>query len=383
MTGVKKNALFVFTFLLLFGCVTTRRATDDGNAISQIKLIGEYDIPHNFQYKGTTVGGLSGIDYDSKNDMYYLVCDDRSAINPARFYSAKVFFSNNKIDSVAFVNVTTLLQQNGTPYPNSKQDPSKTPDPEALRYNSITGQMIWTSEGERIIRGKDTVLENPAITLISADGRYIDTFSLPNNLLMHATEKGPRQNGVLEGMSFADRFKTLFVNVEEPLYEDGPRADVVENNAWIRLYKFDIRAKKNIAQYAYKLDPVAYAPIPADKFRINGVPDILSIGNNQLIVLERSFSTGRLPCTIKIFLADLNGASDISNIASLKETPAAIPVTKKLLLNMDALGIYVDNIEGITFGPQLPNGHRTLLLIADNNFEALEKTQFFLFEILP
>ena len=50
---------------------------------------------------------------------------------------------------------------------------------------------------------------------------------------------------------------------------------------------------------------------------------------------------------------------------------------------MDALGIYVDNVEGITFGPTLPNGHRTLLLVADNNFAVFEKTQFFLFEIIP
>jgi hypothetical protein len=50
---------------------------------------------------------------------------------------------------------------------------------------------------------------------------------------------------------------------------------------------------------------------------------------------------------------------------------------------MDALGIYVDNVEGICFGPVLPNGHRTLVLVSDNNFIELEKTQFFLFEIIP
>lgn len=381
---MKNNSLLVILIIFLLGCATHRYvAGDERVPISQIKLIGEYDVPHNLPYKGTTIGGLSGIDYDGKNGVYYLISDDRSAINPARFYTAKVFFSDKKIDSVVFVNVTTLLRQNGTPYPNSKQDPAHTPDPEALRYNPVTRQMAWTSEGERIVRGKDTVLENPAITLISPDGKYIDTFPLPANLLMHATEKGPRQNGVLEGMSFANAFKTLYVNVEEPLYEDGPRADIIANNAWIRIYRFDVSSKKNTAQYAYKLDPVAYPSQPLDAFKINGVPDILSIGNNQLIVLERSFSTGRLPCTIKIFQADLNGASDISATASLKETPPPSPVTKKLLLNMDALGIYVDNVEGITFGPTLPNGHRTLLLIADNNFVMLEKTQFFLFEIIP
>ena len=375
---------FIGAILLLTGCATSRTIISDAPlAISQVKLLGEYDVPHNLLFKGTTVGGLSGIDYDKTSNVYYLICDDRSAINPARFYTAKIFFSTGGIDSVVFVNVTTLLQLNGNSYPNSKQDAAHTPDPEALRYNPLTKQMIWSSEGERIIRQTDTVLENPAITIISTDGKYIDTFPLPSNLHMYAHEKGPRQNGVLEGMSFANRYKTLYVNVEEPLYEDGPRADVIENDAWIRIYKFDVASKKNTAQYAYKLDRVAYPASPAEAFKINGVPDILAIGNNQLIVLERSFSTGRLPCTIKLFLADMNGAENIMDNPSLKKSPTLKPVTKKLLLNMDALGIYVDNVEGITFGPTLPNGHRTLLLVADNNFMALEKTQFFVFEIIP
>lgn len=372
---------FFWLLILLGGCATVRKTIVDVQMpVSEVKLIGEYDLPHNLLFKGTTVGGLSGIDYDKKKDVYYLISDDRSAINPARFYTAKIFFSEKKIDSVAFVSVTNLLQQNGIVYPGSTRD---TPDPEALRYNKVTGQMIWTSEGERIIRERDTVLENPAITLMSPDGQYIDSFPLPNNLRMHATEKGPRQNGVLEGLSFADHYRSLYVNVEEPLFEDGPRAGLADNNAWIRIFKFDIASRKNIAQYAYKLDPVAYPATPADAFKINGIPDILSVGNNRLMVLERSFSTGRLACTIKIFLADLNGAENIINNPSLIKTPPLQPVTKKILLNMDSLGLYVDNVEGITIGPTLPNGHATLLLVADNNFSVFEKTQFFLFEVIP
>jgi hypothetical protein len=50
---------------------------------------------------------------------------------------------------------------------------------------------------------------------------------------------------------------------------------------------------------------------------------------------------------------------------------------------MDDLKIYTDNIEGVTFGPTLPNGHRTLIFISDNNFASFEKTQLLLFEIIP
>lgn len=49
---------------------------------------------------------------------------------------------------------------------------------------------------------------------------------------------------------------------------------------------------------------------------------------------------------------------------------------------MDDLGIYIDNIEGVSFGPLLPNGHKTLLFVADNNFSPIEKSQLLLFEVL-
>jgi hypothetical protein len=325
--------------VLLASCSVTRKLEADAPLqVTELKLLSVQEAPFNLQVKGTTMGGLSGIDYDVANDVYYLICDDRSAINPARFYTAKLFIRDSKIDSVSFIHVTTLRRPDGSVYPNSKQDPAHTPDPEGMRYNPRTKQMVWTSEGERIVRGKDTVLEDPSIAMVAADGKYVDSFPIPANLRMHATEKGPRQNGVLEGISFADNYRTLYVNVEEPLYEDGPRADLVLNNAWIRLFKFDVDSKQNTAQYAYMLDPIAFPAMPAAAFKINGVPDILAAGKNQLIILERSFSTGRLPCTIKIFLAELGDAENIIDKPSLKTNPPGRSVRKKLLLEYGCAG---------------------------------------------
>jgi len=374
--------LFGCTWLLC-SCGNLNKITTVPSApnINAVKFLGEYDIPYNLIYKNTTVGGLSGIDYNARRKVYYMISDDRSDINPARFYTAQIFVTPKGIDSLHFVAVTTMQQTDNTVYPNKKQDRSNVPDPEAIRYNPILKQLVWSSEGERIVKEKDTVLENPAVIAISPAGKFESSFELPANLVMHATDNGPRRNGVLEGMSFADNYTSLFVNVEEPLYEDGPRADVTDNNAFIRILKFDVASKKNIAQYAYKLEPVAYEANPASEFKINGVPDILNIGNNKFLVIERSFSTGRLACTIKVFITDLNNATNIKDVPSLKTNNNFTPATKKLLLNMDNLGIYIDNIEGVTFGPTLPNGHKTLVFVADNNFDTKEKAQLLLFEI--
>ena len=349
--------------------------------IKQLKFLGEYIVPHNMNFKGTTIGGLSGLDYDAENNIYYSISDDRSEHNPARYYILKINISPKGIDTVVFEDVRNMLQQDGTVYPNKKQNPYKTPDPEAMRYNPVTKQLIWTSEGERDLGMFSTVLENPAITTISATGKYIDTFPLPPQVLMHKEETGPRQNSVFEGVTFANDYKEAYVSVEEPLYQDGPKADTQDVNPLIRILKYDLASKKNTAQYAYKLDPVAHAALPFS-FKINGVSDILSVAKDKLLVMERSFSTGRMACTIKIYEADLSKASDIKNNSSLLQHKGFVTTTKRLILNMDNLGRYVDNVEGMTFGPTLPNGHKTLVTVVDNNFLMLEKTQFFVFEVI-
>ncbi len=387
MNSIKvKSIIFCLLSCLLFSACSVLKKTsikEASTTISSLKFLDEYDLPYNLQYKNTTVGGLSSIDYDAQNDVYYLISDDRSEINPSRFYTAKISLVSKQINSIKMVAVTTLLQENGQPYPDLKKHTKQTVDPEAMRFNPKTHQLIWSSEGERIVKQGDTVLIDPSVNAVFTTGKFSSTLSLPNNLKMHATESGPRRNGVLEGLTFADNYKILYVNLEEPLYQDGPRADLTDVNPLIRIYKFDWKTKQNTAQYAYKLEPIAHPAKPENGFKVNGVPDILSINKNQLLVTERSFSDGHEGCVIRVFLADLSGADNVISNSSLSKNPPQHLVSKKLLLNMDDLKIYIDNVEGATFGPTLSNGHKSILFVADNNFSKTEKTQFFLFEVMP
>lgn len=82
------------------GCRSTSVLTNRKAAVNKIRYLGEYIISHNQQFKNTTIGGLSGIDYDKEKDLYYLVSDDWSQINPARFYTAKIFVTEKGIESV-------------------------------------------------------------------------------------------------------------------------------------------------------------------------------------------------------------------------------------------------------------------------------------------
>jgi hypothetical protein len=376
----KLFVLFLFFISIIFCSCSSSRVTNRPLELEHLKFLSEYVIPYNKVFNNTIIGGLSGIDYDRAKGVYYLISDDRSEKNPARFYTAKILINKNKIDTVIFENSTFLTDRLGNFYPASRQDPYRTPDPEALRYNPTNNTFIWSSEGERIVNAEKTVLENPAITEINSTGKYLDTFQLPAQLIMQSTENGPRQNGVFEGLTFANNYQNLFVSVEEPLYQDGDRAGLKDSGI-IRILNFDIKTKRTTAQYAYQIDPVAFPPFPANGFKVNGIPDILHLEGNKFLIIERSFSTGRLSCTIKVFLADISSAENIQDFSSLKNKTGIKFVSKKLLLNMDSLGRYIDNIEGVTFGPTLENGNKSLIFISDNNFNPLERTQFLLFEI--
>ena len=48
---------------------------------------------------------------------------------------------------------------------------------------------------------------------------------------------------------------------------------------------------------------------------------------------------------------------------------------------VDDLGITLVNVEGMTFGPDLPDGRRTLVLVSDDNFSETQVTQFLVFAL--
>src|SRR5579885_3673950 len=100
------NILKVLFLLLLNGFFLTCYSQKE-QPVHSLRFLSEIDIPHKLLFKGTTVGGLSSIDYDKKRNVYYIISDDRSAINPARFYTAKIKITGTKIDSILFIDVTS------------------------------------------------------------------------------------------------------------------------------------------------------------------------------------------------------------------------------------------------------------------------------------
>ena len=76
------------------------------------------------------------------------------------------------------------------------------------------------------------------------------------------------------------------------------------------------------------------------------------------------------------------GANDTSTFDAFQGNIGGVtPIYKERLLDLAELGIPLDNLEGMTLGPQLPDGTRSLLLVSDDNFNDLQATQFLLFRL--
>lgn len=337
---------------VLLTAVTAPVAT--ANPAPRVELIGETTLPHAMRFEGTTVGGLSGIDHDPATGDYLLISDDRSQEQPARTYTGR--FDGGEFH---LTGTHPLLRPDGSTYPPGSVDP------EDVRHDPWSGRAWWTSEGER-----DERLIDPTIRSAGADGRYTGGVPVADNLRM-APETGPEQNESLEGLTFAAGGSLLVTAMEGPLVQDG-ESPTTEHGALSRLTVQD-RSGRVLGQHAYPLDPV-FAESPTGDAGDNGISAILSDERGGYLVVERSYVSG-VGNSIRIYRADPRGATDVQHVDSLADAKVR-PVRKRLLVDLSDFDLgTVDNIEGITRGPRLPDGRRTLVLVSDDNFSEAQTTQ--------
>lgn len=348
--------------------------------ITGLRLIGEQRIALKHAFEGTTVGGLSGIDYDAANKSWVMESDDRSEINPARFYRAALNFDSKAFTSVTLSSVHFFTQPDGSRYPNlahAKLDRGdQVADIETIRVDPQDGSLWYGSEGNR------KVGLHPFVRHADSGGRYLATLPTPAMFNVSKEEIGSRNNMTFEALSFASDGKSLWLGMEAALYQDGPLA-TPDNGAVVRITRLD-RAGKVLGQYAYPIEPVASRPGPGREAD-NGVSEILAVNDHQVLVVERAGvanADGVYTNHVRIYEMETEGATDVQALPALAAA-SYVPARKRLLLDLEKAGLArVDNIEGISWGPRLENGRRSLVLISDDNFNPLQVTQILAFEVL-
>ena len=368
--------------VLLAGCQSLPGMQQRDTRLDLV-FIGQQVLPQGYRYAGTTVGGLSGIDYDAATGRYWAISDDRSEFGPSRFYELALDLShfNKTADpghaGVAFHGVRTLKRLDGSTFPDYRTNPGQAADPEAIRVHAPSGRLVWSGEGERIVKaGEPPVLANPHVWEMQRDGTFLRPFVIPEKFHASAGNRGIRRNLAFEGLAFAPDFATLYAMTENALLQDGPAASLTESSP-SRLLALDYASGQPRAEFVIDVAPIPAAPTKADGFADNGIPEILALDHERLLVLERSYAFG-VGNIIRLFLVDLRGATDVAGFDSLAGQKY-VPASKQLLFDFKTLGIHVDNIEGMTWGPRLPGGSRSLIFVSDDNFNPRQIMQFLAF----
>ena len=338
-----------------------------------LRLIGEAVLPHRLDAHGSVFGGISGIDYDEARDQYYLLSDDRSDFNAARFYTAKIAITDSQLKRPEITSVVTLKRPDGTPFGGQANGAKDIPDPESIRYRADTDTLLWTSEGDKKL-GID-----PSLREMKLDGTLIRELPTLPMFKMQTDDSGPRDNLTFEGMSLTADGKSIWVSMEAARFEDGVEPTVDQMGGPARFTLYHANSGNAIRQIAYLPDAIPLRPT-APGAADNGVAEILMIDQSRMLVLERSYSPGA-GNSLRVYMIDTRDGSDVLNVPAL--TPGQYtPVTKRLLINFDSLGLKkLDNTEGMTLGPRLQNGNRTLIFVSDDNFRASQITQFLAFEL--
>jgi len=333
----------------------------------ELDFIGQQIFPTATQFQGTTFGGLSSIAYDARRGVFYAISDDQVG---ARFYTLRIGVTGSG-PAVQILAVTTLRDASGQPFAPLSLDP------EGLALTK-DDTLVITSEGFA------TRLIDPWVREFSLAGRQLRELPLPSAFSPNAAAtRGVRQNLGFESAATAPNGRFLFTGTEGALVQDGPPATVGAGSP-ARILRYNLQQGRLDRQYLYWTDPIAEPPVPATQFAVNGLVELLPLNNQFMLSMERSFSVGAPDTgnTIKLYEVAIPGADDVNGFDSLATLLAGIePVEKRLLLNLDALGIPLDNVEGITFGPDLPDGRRSLILVSDNNFSPAAFTQFLLFAV--
>ena len=315
--------------------------------------------------------GLSGLYYDRQSATLFAVSDLSRAF-PPRFYAFDVELGER---SLRVTPRALHAFREGTPSGLLEDF-----DAESITGDGHGGFYVGTENS--FDRPTQTV---PRILHVRADGLFTGALQLPDAYLpaVEPAPRGTRSNLAFEGLAISPSGRWLTAIVESPLYQDGAEPSF-EHGASVRLLRWDLTAGTEPVEYAYPVEPMPRPSRGTPAGGNNGVSELVSLDDPRLLVLERAYVPlveGRGRNTIRIFEAMLPDAG---------AAPGAPPplLSKHLILDLDDIVPQLepdqqslDNMEGMTLGPDLPSGEPTLLLVSDDNISSEQRTLFLAFRL--
>nr|WP_031062940.1 esterase-like activity of phytase family protein [Streptomyces ochraceiscleroticus] len=227
--------------------------------------------------------------------------------------------------------------------------------------------LVVEKDGNRLITSET----EPSVRRYDRAGHPVGRLPVPDGLRVAPAGRATA-NQTFEGLAAGPGGRTLTASMEGPLAGDG-------NGAQGRpLHRFQTWQRQPHGGYALGRQ-YAY---PAERGMT--VPEITSLGDGRLLVLERKFEPQGN--TIRLYLADPRPADDTRGTEKL--TAATRPAAKTLLADLTrcpSLGAparqpqinpLLDNIEGMAVLGHA-HGRLHLLLISDDNQRAQQITRLY------
>ncbi|MGW1002230.1 esterase-like activity of phytase family protein [Streptomyces sp. NPDC001118] len=250
-------------------------AADDEGACSQhVSIRGYSDALDKTSFQGAFVGNLSALAVDGHGRISAL--SDRSLL-----------FGLDR--SLTPASVVSLADEAGQPL-----------DSEGI---------VIDRDGTRLVSSET----EPSVRRYSADGTLLARLPVPANLGVEAAGGGIR-NRTFEGLTMDRAGRTLTASMEGWLRSDG-----------IDTRRFQTWQRQGDGEFA--LGP-QYAYVAEKGY---GISEIAATHDGRYLVMERSFAAD-VGWTAKLYLADPEGASDVTSVNSLTSAQQDVRFMGRTLL---------------------------------------------------
>ncbi len=366
--------------ITLAALVPTAQAFEIQNAT----FIGQQSIPNNAPIApAATLNGLSGITY-AGNDTYYVISDN-APTGDAKFHTLTLKIQGNALQILP-VSTTYLKTATGAAIPAQALDNEGV----ALTRDG----KLWISSEGYITRNP---VVNPTINQFSVrtgqqlatlpiDVKFKATFSSSGNQLT-----GIQSNRGFEGLTITPDNRYLTAITESALITDGTQKllknTLTNPNEFkrSRVLRYDLQTQ-GTQEFLYNAETI---PLNIFAPGLTAVSEILALDStgDRYLALERTYvQSSPSVFSARLYEFDLKGATDIRTRTAM--SAGIIPAKKQLVFDFANLKTKMPNLEAMTWGPVLPNGQRSLILMSDNNYSptaptgpTVNTTQFFVLGI--
>lgn len=333
-------------------------------------------------------GGLSAMEYSGQGNRFWLLAD-RGAGDGEVTYRCRYHEVELAIDPQSREMTCELVETHMLSTPNGQPIVGSSVADEAHLVSTDPNHQ-WTAldpEGIRKMPNGKLLLSDeygPHVMIADRSGHVEKELPVPEKFLRHARAeaaipyRGIAYNRGLEGIAITPSGNRILTMPQSPLVQDSVayKGMSLGVNCRCILYGAD---HEFVSEIVYVMDS-----------KRNGLSEVLAIDENRFLVLERDGKAGVEAKEKKIYIADIRGATDVSEIESLPEMklPGGVTPMKKTLL-IDLLDPRYglggerakEKAEGLCWGPKLPDGRRSLWLCYDNDFKSFNETEFDCFAI--